>query len=151
MNDSLDLMLPGEYNHPLFQPNHTFLHAARFHCCTDFPALKLRASELFPGGTAVPAAKPRLPPAAPQATHARLWPGQFSSSPTDPRVPYTFLHGGRMPTTSLLTRYSTAYPCAQFSEANQKATSTTKSFVSSLHSLSITFFSFLSRQLILFS
>ena len=36
-------------------------------------------------------------------------------------------HGGRMPTTSLLTRYSTACPCAQFSEANQKATSTTKS------------------------
>jgi hypothetical protein len=36
-------------------------------------------------------------------------------------------HGGRMPTTSLLTRYSTACPCAQFSKANQKATSTTKS------------------------
>ena len=72
LNDSPDLLLPGEYNHPLFQPNHTFLHAARnFHCCTDFPAgLKLRASELFPGGTAVPAAKPRLPPTAPQATHA---------------------------------------------------------------------------------
>jgi len=44
---------------------------ARFHCCTDFPAgLKLRAAELFPGGTTVPAAKPRLPPAAPQATRA---------------------------------------------------------------------------------
>ena len=71
LNDSPDLLLPGEYNHPLFQPNHTFLHAARFHCSTDFPAdLKLRASELFPGGTAVPAAKPRLPPTAPQATHA---------------------------------------------------------------------------------
>jgi hypothetical protein len=33
-----------------------------------------------------------------------------------------------MPTTSLLTRYSTACPCAQFSEANQKATSTTNKF-----------------------
>ena len=44
---------------------------ARFHCCTDFPAgLKLRAAELFPGGTTVPAAKPRLPPAAPQVTRA---------------------------------------------------------------------------------
>ena len=71
LNDSPDLLLPGEYNHPLFQPNHTFLHAARFHCCTDFPAdLKLRASELFPGGTAVPAVKLRLPPAAQQATRA---------------------------------------------------------------------------------
>ena len=29
-------------------------------------------------------------------------------------------HGGRMPTTSLLTRYSTACPCAQFSEATKK-------------------------------
>jgi hypothetical protein len=42
------------------------------------------------------------------------------------RVP-SGAHGGRMPTTSLLTRYSTACPCAQFSKANQKATSTTKS------------------------
>ena len=35
--------------------------------------MKLRGppgSGLFPGGTAVPADKPRLPPAAPQATHA---------------------------------------------------------------------------------
>ena len=71
LNDSPGLQLPGEYNYPYRQPNHTFLHAARFHCCTDFPAgLKLRAAELFPGGTTVPAAKPRLPPAAPQATRA---------------------------------------------------------------------------------
>ena len=32
--------------------------------------MQLRAAELFPGGTTVPAAKPRLPPAAPQATRA---------------------------------------------------------------------------------
>ena len=32
--------------------------------------MKLRAAELFPGGTTVPAVKPRLPPAAPQATRA---------------------------------------------------------------------------------
>ena len=32
--------------------------------------MQLRASELFPGGTTVPAAKPRLPPAASQATRA---------------------------------------------------------------------------------
>ena len=71
LNDSPDLQLPGEYNHPRFQPNHTSVHTARNHCCTDFPAgMKLRASELFPGGTAVPAAKPRLPPAAQQVTRA---------------------------------------------------------------------------------
>ena len=45
-----------------------------------------------------------------------------------------------MPTTSLLTRYSTACPCAQFSEANQKATSTTKSsFPHCILSLSLFF------------
>ena len=71
MNDSPVLQLPGECNHPLVCCNHTFLYGSRFHCCTDFPAgLKLRAAELFPGGTTVPAAKPRLPPAAPQATRA---------------------------------------------------------------------------------
>ena len=33
--------------------------------------MKLRGpAGLFPGGTAVPADKPRLPPVAPQATHA---------------------------------------------------------------------------------
>lgn len=32
--------------------------------------LELRASELFPGGTTVPAVKPRLPPTARQLTHA---------------------------------------------------------------------------------
>ena len=70
LNDHPDLQLPGEYNHPLCQPNHTFLHAARFHCCTDFPAgLHLRASELFPGGTAVPAAKPRPPPLTARGTN----------------------------------------------------------------------------------
>ena len=43
LNDSPGLQLPGEYNYPYRQPNHTFLHAARFHCCTDFPAgLQLR-------------------------------------------------------------------------------------------------------------
>ena len=31
LNDQPDLQLPGEYNHPLCQPNHTFLDAARFH------------------------------------------------------------------------------------------------------------------------
>ena len=71
LNDSPVLQLPGECNHPLACCNHTFLYGSRFHCCTDFPAgLKLRAAELFPGGTTVPAAKPRLPPAAPQATRA---------------------------------------------------------------------------------
>ena len=71
LNDSPVLQLPGECNHPLVCCNHTFLYGSRFHCCTDFPAgLKLRAAELFPGGTTVPAAKPRLPPAAPQATRA---------------------------------------------------------------------------------
>ena len=73
LNDNPDLLLPGEYNHPLFQPNHTSVHTARNHCCTDLPAgLKQRAAELFPGGTSVPAAKPRLPPAAPQVTRALL-------------------------------------------------------------------------------
>ena len=71
LNDSPDLLLPGEYNHPLFQPNHTSVHTARNHCCTGLPAgMKLRASELFPGGTAVPAAKPRLPPATQQVIRA---------------------------------------------------------------------------------
>ena len=70
-NDHPVLQLPGEYNYPFAQPNHTFLSWPDFTCCTDFPAgLKLRAAELFPGGTTVPAAKPRLPPAAPQATRA---------------------------------------------------------------------------------
>ena len=32
--------------------------------------LELQASELFPGGTTVPAVKPRLPPTAQQLTHA---------------------------------------------------------------------------------
>lgn len=71
LNVSPDLLLPGAYNHPHFQPNHPSVHTARNHCCTDLPAgLKLRTAELFPGGTAVPAAKPRLPPAAPQVTRA---------------------------------------------------------------------------------
>ena len=65
LNDSPGLQLPGEYNYPYRQPNHTFLHAARFHCCTDFPAgLQLRAAELFPDrASAVLPGIPRLPPA----------------------------------------------------------------------------------------
>ena len=71
LNYSPDLLLPGAYNHPHFQPNHTSVHTARNHCCTGLPAgMKLRASELFPGGTAVPAAKPRLPPATQQVIRA---------------------------------------------------------------------------------
>lgn len=73
LNDSPDLLLPGEYNHPLFQPNHTSVHTARNHCCTGLPAgLKQRAAELFPGGTTEPAARPRLPPATQQVTLALL-------------------------------------------------------------------------------
>ena len=48
LNDSPGLQLPGEYNYPFVCCNHTFLHAARFHCCTGFPAgLQLRAAELL--------------------------------------------------------------------------------------------------------
>jgi len=112
--------------------------------------LRARATPWLPLGATPPSQRPRGPPRRRRTSHAAcsaalrncarpltratpatdeevsgrcahdLWRRAAHLRTRSERAP-SGAHGGRMPTTSLLTHYSTACPCsAQFSEAHQK-------------------------------
>ena len=60
------------------------------------------------------------------------------------RGSHRLFYGGQTPTTSSLSRYSSACPCADSHKRNKKPEAPQK-FVSSLHSLALTFFFFITH------